>query len=92
MACNAPKFCCNSGVQGDQKCLGKCIDVYDLNDRRKDCDNGSDEGVTGKYCIDKKKDTFYLFIHAFSFQWHVMHQTFAVRVGFRGIKNAGENV
>ena len=58
VACDAPYFCCESGVQGDQKCLGKCIDVYDLNNRQKDCDNGSDEGVTGKSCIHKNKIHF----------------------------------
>ena len=47
MACDAPRFCCESGVQGDQECQGRCIAEIYINDGNKDCDNGADEGVTG---------------------------------------------
>ena len=45
--CKAPNFCCESGIQGDQECLGKCIKESRINNGKKDCDNGSDEEVIG---------------------------------------------
>ena len=44
MACDAPNFCCESGVQGDQECKGKCIKKSLINDGFVHCDNASDEG------------------------------------------------
>ena len=45
--CDAPNFCCESGVQGDQECKGRCIDEWQINDGYEQCSNGSDEGVSG---------------------------------------------
>jgi len=46
VACNVPyRFCCESGVLGDQECKGVCIKEIKINDGNKDCDNGSDEEV-----------------------------------------------
>ena len=47
--CNAPRFCCESGIQGDQECNGLCITETKINDGKKDCDNGSDEEVIGNF-------------------------------------------
>ena len=46
-ACDAPKFCCGSGVQGDQKCQGLCIMEHLLHDGYEHCDNGLDEKAAG---------------------------------------------
>ena len=46
-ACDAPNFCCWSGVQGDQKCIGQCVSAHYLNDGENDCLNGADERVPG---------------------------------------------
>ena len=43
MVCDAPYFCCESGVQGDQECQGKCIGESLINNGRDDCSNGLDE-------------------------------------------------
>ena len=52
MVCEAPKFCCESGVQGDQECQGRCIPQFWINDGKKNCDNGLDEEVIGNfYCF-----------------------------------------
>ena len=47
MACDAPNFCCESGVQGNQKCKGQCIKERYINDGEANCDNASDEGGSG---------------------------------------------
>ena len=47
MVCEAPKFCCESGVQGDQECKGRCIEEIWINDGSDECSNGADEGITG---------------------------------------------
>ena len=47
VACDAPNFCCESGVQGDQECRGKCIREIYINDGEANCDNASDEGGSG---------------------------------------------
>ena len=47
VACDAPNFCCESGVQGDQECKGKCIHESLINNGNEDCSNGSDEGTSG---------------------------------------------
>ena len=47
--CNAPSFCCESGIQGDQECNGQCIKERQINDGKTDCDNGSDEQVIGNF-------------------------------------------
>ena len=43
VACDAPNFCCESGVQGDQECKGNCIYESWINDGVEHCTNGSDE-------------------------------------------------
>ena len=43
VACDAPRFCCSSGLQGDQECLGQCIFLRKINNGDNDCSNGSDE-------------------------------------------------
>ena len=67
MACDALEFCCESGVQGDQKCKGRCISADYLNDNQIDCDNGVDEGSPGNYCKFKKekKDILQMCGHIF---------------------------
>ena len=47
VVCEAPKFCCESGIQGDQECKGMCIEESWINDGNADCSNGSDEGISG---------------------------------------------
>ena len=50
VVCDAPDFCCESGVQGDQECQGHCIEEKWINDGEANCDNGSDEEVIGNIC------------------------------------------
>ena len=47
MVCEASKFCCESGIYGDQECKGKCLYISAINDGNADCSNGSDEGISG---------------------------------------------
>ena len=39
VSCDA-RFCCESGIQGDQKCKGKCIQEIQINDGIEDCKDG----------------------------------------------------
>ena len=51
VTCDPLKFCCESGVPGGQKCKGRCISQHYLNDGKRDCDNGADEGFKGNYIL-----------------------------------------
>ena len=47
--CNEANFCCDSGIQGDKECHGRCIPEDWINDGVADCDNALDEGGSGRY-------------------------------------------
>ena len=51
VVCDAPYFCCESGVQGDQECQGQCIEESLINDGEANCDNASDEGGSGMFYV-----------------------------------------
>ena len=47
--CNEANFCCDSEIQGDKECHGRCIPEDWINDGVADCDNALDEGGSGRY-------------------------------------------
>ena len=58
VVCEAPKFCCESGIQGDQECQGCCIPDDWINNGEKDCDNGLDEEVIGNFYLLLSENTY----------------------------------
>ena len=54
VACDAPKFCCGSGVQEHQECKGKCIEGRYVLDGKVDCNDASDEGGISTFYVGFK--------------------------------------